>query len=309
MKNGYYITGKVLRDNRESFAMKKDIGKIVVTGGSGFIGTAFALSLPRENLVILDVKPPIDELKENWVYADIMDSYSVYEACKDAQFIYHFAANPVPSIANKNPAYDLRLNVIGTLNVINAALKNNSRILFTSTGLIDRDGNYAVSKRACELYIKSYVKRCGLDAVIVRLENVYGPTQKLGYVIPDFIHRMRVLCAIDDVATTEFKIRGTGNDVREFVYVDDVIDALQKVMRKGEKGEIYPIGSGEVVTIKELGWRIRNLMGSKAKVTTEKEEAEIDVDRTPADVEKTKGLGWVAAHNLNLGLKLCIGNE
>ena len=276
--------------------------KVVITGGSGFLGKTLSKRFPKAGLIIADVKEPEEEFKANYVYTDVTDSFSVYDVCKGAKEIYHLASNPFVPVGEKNPLYDMRLNIQGTINTINASIKNNARMIFTSTTLVGKEeSNYQISKWACEQYIKYYVHKKGLNAVIVRLENLYGPNQRLGWVIPDFIHKLKLNPKV-------LKIRGSGYAVRDFLYIEDAIDAILTVIKKGEVGEIYPVSSGRKATIRDLGLAIGKVMNGFPPALVPQRTVKIppEVDLAPVDCSKTKALGWKPKFTLEKGLKKCI---
>lgn len=274
--------------------------KIVITGGSGFLGKTLAKRFPKRNLVIADVREPQPEFKQNYVYTDVTDSYSIYNACKGARYIYHLASNPFVPIGEKNPLYDVRLNIMGTINTINAAIQNNARMIFTSTMLVEKEeSNYQISKWSCEQYIKYYVHKKGLNCVMVRLENLYGPNQRIGWVIPDFIYKLRQ-------DPTILNIRGTGNTVRDFLYIEDAIDAILTVIEKGAAGEVYPVSSGRKVTIFQLAEVMAKAMNINPQLKTAKPRGDYKADLTPADCSKTNALGWNPKWILEKGLKECV---
>lgn len=275
--------------------------KIVITGGSGFLGKTLAKRFPKKNLVIADVREPQSDFKKNWVYTDVTDSYSIYEACKGASHIYHLASNPFVPIGEKNPLYDVRLNIHGTINTINAAIQNKARMIFTSTMMVGKEeSNYQISKWTCEQYIKYYVHKKGLNCVAVRLENLYGPNQRIGWVIPDFISKLRQNPNL-------LAIRGTGYAVRDFLYVDDAVGAIMDVIEKGAAAEIYPVSSGRKVTILQLAEIIAKVMKIKPELKPARPREEWKkIDFTPADCSKTHALGWRQKWTLEKGLKECI---
>jgi len=273
--------------------------KIVVTGGSGFIGTALCKSLYGEaEIAIADVRPPIDLLRDYWRYVDVTDSYSVFEVVEDADVVYHLAANPNPTLAEKNPSWDLTINVIGTLNVINACVKHEARILFTSSLSVKKNGNYAISKHTAEQYIQHYAKKGKLDVVIVRLANVYGQNQSLGFVIPDFIDRLKR-------NPNALQIRGTGYETRDFIFIDDAVTALRVAAEKGENGAVYEIGTGKAVTILELAEVLAKAMQLSPRISTEKQGTPPKV-RDAANISPLQELGWTPKVTLEEGLKRCL---
>lgn len=276
--------------------------KIVITGGSGFLGKALSKRFPKAGLIIADVREPEPKFKDNYVYTDVTDSFSVYEACKGAKEIYHLASNPFVPVGEKNPLYDVRLNIHGTINTINAAIKNNARMIFTSSMMVGKEeSNYQISKWACEQYIQYYVHKKGLNAVMVRLENLYGPNQRLGWVIPDFIYKLQIDSKI-------LEVRGSGYAVRGFLYIDDAIDAMLTVMKKGKIGEVYPVTSGRKFTINALGLAIGTIMNNSPPILCPQRilVTPPNVNLVSDDCSKTKALGWKPKFTLKKGLRKCI---
>ena len=281
--------------------------KITITGGSGFIGTQLAYYLLKKGneIVIADLKEPEKNLRKFYQFCDVTDPFQVKDAVDEAELVFHLAANPNPGLAEKNPRWDLRINVNGTMNVINSCIRNSSRMVFTSSAAVKYSPNscYAISKRTAEKYILHYVKKNNLDARITRFWNVYGPTQKLGYVIPDFIEKLR-----ED--PDKIKIRGTGLDLRDFVFIDDVLEALWLVATKGKSGEIYEIGTGSQVTIRELAELIGKLMNGKVpKVIPSKKIKEWNRKEIKEDLGPIKRLGWLPRVQLDDGILKTIGKR
>jgi len=279
--------------------------RITITGGSGFIGTEFSKFLLKKGhkIIIADIKEPsLEELKSYYTFCDVTDPHQVEDVVKRAKIVFHLAANPNPSLAEKNPRWDLRINVIGTMNVIQSCLRNKCRMVFTSSAAVKYApySCYAISKRTAEKYILHYVQKEGLNASITRFWNVYGPTQKLGFVIPDFIEKLKR-------NQHAIFIRGTGFDLRDFVYIDDVVRALWLVGRKGEKGVIYEIGTGKQYTILELAKLIGRIMNNREpKVYPSREVREWDRKEIKEDLENIYKLGWKAEVSLEEGLKRVI---
>ena len=274
--------------------------RITITGGSGFIGTQLANFLIKKGhkITIADIKEPKGDLRKFYKFCDVTDPFQVKDIVDQAKLVFHLAANPNPGLAERNPRWDLRINVYGTMNILNACMRNNSRMIFTSSAAVKYSpySCYAISKRTAEKYILHYVEKSNLDAVITRFWNVYGPTQGLGYVIPDFIDKL-------SKNPDRIEIRGTGFDMRDFVYIDDVIRALWVVADKGKSGTIYEVGTNTQVTIRELAQLIGKLMNKKIpevvpsrsiKVWSRKEIKE--------DLEPLKSLGWVPRVGLDEGI-------
>jgi len=279
--------------------------KITITGGSGFIGSELSLFLLKKNhkIIIADIKEPsLQELKDFYTFCDVTDPHQVQDVIKGSKLVYHLAANPNPSLAEKNPRWDLRTNVMGTMNVIQSCIRNKSRMIFASSAAIKYSpySCYAISKRTAEKYILHYVKKEGLNASITRFWNVYGPTQKLGFVIPDFIEKLKK-------NQNAIFIRGTGFDLRDFVYIDDIVKALWLIGRKGEPGVIYEVGTGKQFTIIELAKMIGKIMNNREpKVYPSKEIREWSRREIKEDLGNIYKLGWRPEVSLEEGLKKVI---
>lgn len=279
--------------------------KYTVTGGTGFIGTELVKKLLSlgHSVIIADIREPKDPtLKQLFKFCDVTDPFQVQEAIKGQDVIFHLAANPDPGLAEKNPRWDLRINVYGTLNVIDACKEHKVRMIFTSTAAINYApiSCYAISKRTAEKYILRNIKK-GLNASILRFNNVYGPTQTLGYVIPDFMLKLKE-------NPTKIQIRGTGLDLRDFLFIEDVIDAVMLVVEKGELGQIYEIGTGDQLTMIELAKIIGIVMNQQEPQvepsTFTNEWVRLEVFQ---DLEPIKKLGWEPKYKIEEGIKKLLG--
>jgi len=275
--------------------------KYTITGGSGFIGMEIVKRLLKQGheVTIADVREPREEeLKKYFKFCDITDPFQVQDVVKGRDVVIHLAANSDPGLAEKNPRFDLRLNVDGVLNVIDACKCFKVRMVFSSTAAIIYSplSCYAITKRTAEKYILHNIDQ-GLNASILRFWNVYGPTQGLGFVVPDLIDKLRK-------NPDEVHIRGTGLDLRDFVYIDDVVDAIILVAEKGVVGQTYEVGSGEQITIYDLARTIGNMMNGKVpQVIPAKQVKEQSKTILPENLELLHSLGWRAQYNIADGVK------
>lgn len=243
--------------------------KILVTGGAGFIGSNIV-----ERLLDLGHQPVVlDNLSSGYcqnlvsevpfIEADVRDGEAVACAAQGCEVILHLAA----SVGNKrsidNPLEDAAINVLGTLNVLEAARANGiSRVVFSSSAGIfgelktlpiaedhpqNPDSPYGTSKLAAEKMCLVYNKLYGMHNVCLRYFNVFGPHQRYdayGNVIPIFA--LRVL------KHEALMIYGDGEQTRDFVNVHDVANAnIQAALTSGIKG-VFNIGSSTRITINEL---------------------------------------------------------
>jgi UDP-glucose 4-epimerase len=274
------------------------MSKLLVTGGEGFIGGRIA---QLTGAISYDLKSQ----------QDILDQEKLSSVCEGVSGIFHCAARiSVPESFEKFDEYH-RTNVEGTRSVMQVAESQGAKIVFSSSASVygesDRPAQevdallplspYAENKRDGESLLQSGSQ----SSVILRYFNVYGPGQSPAYagVITAFI---QAAMQGDDII-----IYGDGNQVRDFVYVDDVamanIAALNSEFRNGE---IFNIASGTRVSINELAEQIIQLANSSSKIVYAPGRTG-DIFYSQADVTKAKGqLGWEARTGLEEGLRKTI---
>ena len=254
--------------------------RMTVTGGAGFIGSNLVqllTSLDHRVTVIddlssgyrenLDGLPGVELLE-----ASILDEGEVLRAVDGAEVVFHLAA----SVGNKrsidNPVLDSRINVIGTLNVLEAARRSGVRkVVYSSSAGIFGElrtmpvaedhpiapcSPYGASKLAGEKHALAYAELYDLEVVALRYFNVYGPNQRFdayGNVIPIFVFQM--------LRGEPITIFGDGEQTRDFIHVADVARAnLQAAEAEGLSGA-FNLGSGERITVNRLAQLITERVG------------------------------------------------
>ena len=244
---------------------------ILVTGGAGFIGSNLVSHLIADNnsVTVLDnfmsgYRSNLDSFPGiNIIEGDIRDKNAVEKAMHGAEVVFHLAA----SVGNKRsidqPILDAEINVIGTLQVLEAARKKGVRKIVTSSSAgifgelktipikedhpIEPDSPYGCTKLCEEKLCLSYAKLYDIEAVCLRYFNVYGPNQRFdayGNVIPIFVFRM--------LRNEPIIIYGDGEQTRDFVHVDDVVQANIKAADSIGVNGAFNIASGKRVTINRL---------------------------------------------------------
>jgi len=216
--------------------------KIVITGGSGFIGTHLSNYLKKDHdITVFDRnRPPNSEV--NYVEGDITDSSQVEETLEGCEVVIHLAATVGVKITENDPILTLNVNIFGTKNVLDACVQNGvQKIIFASSSEIYGEPfkvpideisplmpitNYGVSKIAAEEFIKAYSKVHGIKYSVLRFFNAYGPGQSTDFVIPEFVNN-----AINDKPIT---IHGSGLQVRAFCHVDDISNGISLCIKKGD---------------------------------------------------------------------------
>lgn len=300
---------------------------ILITGGAGFIGSHLSQKLVDEGNKVTVLDNLITGREENisgllqkegftFVKGDVVDPKNrAFEL--DFDMIFHLASPASPKGYYENPEETLLANSLGTLNVLNLAKNNKSRILIASTSEIYGDpkvspqkeeywGNvnsfgpracYDESKRFAEAAAYVFINKYSLDARIVRIFNTYGPRMQKddGRVISNFINQ-----ALNDKDIT---IYGDGGQTRSFCYIDDMVSGICKVMFTDDLGgQIFNLGNPEEYTMFDLAQKIKDLTASKSEFVYKDLPKDDPKQRCP-DISKVKeALEWEPVTNLGSGI-------
>jgi len=258
--------------------------KTLVTGGAGFIGSNIVGELVAQGHEVTVLDNLLSGYRSNlepypevrFIEGDIRDPAAVREALAGAEVVFHHAA----SVGNKrsidNPIEDAEINVLGTLQVLQACVKANVRKIVTasSAGIfgelvtmpiledhpVEPDSPYGCTKLAKEKLCLTYAKLYDLEAVCLRYFNVYGPNQRFdayGNVIPIFVFQM--------LRNEPLTVFGDGLQTRDFINVKDVVQANLKAAEAVGVSGAFNLGSASRVTIN----RLLELIGETAGVTLE----------------------------------------
>lgn len=253
--------------------------KVLVTGGSGFIGSNVSKMLLSKGVevVVFDNLSSgnydnIRELNVNFIKGDILDKDAIKEVCKGVDVVFHLAASVGRQRSIDHPQLDSEINLIGTINVLEGMRANGvKKIVYSSSAAIfgelqspeidenhpqNADSPYGVSKLAAEKMILSYSEIYDITAVCLRYFNIYGVNQRYdlyGNVIPIFAHRL--------FAGEPLLIYGDGTQTRDFVNVYDVARANVMAGLKYGKTEVFNLGSGESITINKLAQMMQEISG------------------------------------------------
>lgn len=286
--------------------------KVILTGSRGFIGrrTKFALFEKGYSVRPIDKKPHPDMWSGN-LLGDITDVGKMdrYFRQSQADYVIHLAANSSLQKSVTDANYDAWNNIIGTITILAMCQRYKvKKIVFASTtavyaedapmpldelSLKDPVIPYGISKLACE----NYVRASGVPYTILRYGNVYGPGQiPLG----ESILIARALSHI--YQGTPFRINGDGSKTRDFVYVDDVVDANIQAMTMAINGT-YLIGSGKSVSVAGICRRIRVLTDWKGEFEYGPDKPG-ELQDVRFDISRAKELlGWEPMTKLIEGLK------
>lgn len=283
--------------------------KILVTGHNGFIGSHLIQRLQDKFHVIgvsngIDNKMTIKQIKKD------IKKITTSDVPKDIFCIIHLAAIADASYCEKNPKACFDTNLLGTQNILEVARKTNAKVIFLSTShvygdpqrnpinenhLTDPLSVYAASKIAGEILCKSYSKSYNMDISVARLFSVYGPGS------PNYLVIHKIISQI--LRSNIIKI-GNLFPKRDFIYINDVISALELILNKTRGFEIYNIGSGKSYSILQVCKILTKITSTNSPITSMKSLSRTnEIREICADCSKMKRLGWKPITELSNGLK------
>jgi UDP-glucose 4-epimerase len=286
--------------------------RAVVTGGAGFIGSHLvdALVARGDDVTVVDDlstgRRELVNTEATLVEHDIREPLSL-----PADVVFHLAAQADVGTSVEKPIYDAEVNVLGTINVLEAARATGAAVVFSSTGgaiygeveaPVSEDAPrrpvspYGMAKLAAEGYMAGWSRVHSLRTVVLRFANVYGPRQSSaleGGVIAIFLERL--------AARQETTIFGDGEQTRDFVHVDDVVRALLLAAERDEG--IFNVGTGVETTVN----RLHELCRAASGIDMPPHHGPLrvgDARRSVLDVSlAARELGWHAEVDLAAGLR------
>ena len=252
--------------------------EVVVTGGAGFIGFNLCRTLLEngakvtafDNLYSGKIEF-IEDLMDkglNFVQEDVRDQAALEEATKNCEIVFHLAAQTSVPFSMENPKEDCEINVVGTVNALEAARKAGARVVFASSAAVYGNPEkrptpetypthpvafYGLTKLLGENYCRFYHENYGLEVVMFRIFNVYGPD--CHGAIYDFLNKLRK-------NPNKLEVLGTGKQSRDFVYISDMVDALLKAATSPvAPGEVFNVGTGTTTSVTQLAKMIVDILG------------------------------------------------
>jgi UDP-glucose 4,6-dehydratase len=306
--------------------------KILVTGGAGFIGSAFCRRIFGQfhylTLVNIDnlypcstASPDLIKDHDNYYFikANINDTALLLSTLKvhNIDTIVHFAAQSHVDTSFTNPMLYTQDNTLGTHSLLEAARQYGKIKRFihistdevygentssdpgvkTETSLLKPTNPYAASKAGAEMLVHSYVHSYNLPAIVIRSNNIYGPGQYPEKVVPRFILQL-----LNNLPIT---IQGSGRQLRSFLFVEDAVDAVLCILFQGEVGEIYNISSKDEISICDLAMRLQMYISPEKPFedcVTFVEDRNFNDKRYWIKSEPLSRLGWKQGTSLEDGL-------
>lgn len=262
---------------------KLTLKKILVTGGAGFIGSRLANELIKQKNKVVVIDDLSSGKKGNLnpkikFYKTDVRSKNVFKIFKKEKpnIIFHFAAKPIVEEVYKKPAEALEVNIMGTVNVLEAcrqakniksviivssdkAYGKSKKLPYKETSPLNGDHPYDASKSSADLIAQAYHSTYGLPVLITRFSNVFGPGDpNISRIIPGIMKSV--------IKNKELLIRSNGKMVREYTYIDDIVDGCIKLAsHKKNFGEAFNFGSKNVFNVFEIIKESEKSLGVKIK--------------------------------------------
>lgn len=306
--------------------------KYLVTGGLGFLGAPLVRALTNEGnqVRVLDngsrgsserLAGVLEDVEI--IEGDVRDPDIVYQAIQGVDRVCHLAfVNGTRNFYEK-PAHVLDVGVKGIVNLLDGCIRadvgelaivSSSEVYQAapdvptdeSVRLVVPDPHnprysYAGGKIITELMALQYGREYFERVLVVRPHNVYGPNMGWDHVIPEFVSRLMPLNGDDSGTEIPFTIQGTGEQSRAFIYIEDFVDGMMLVLRRGEHLNIYNIGTMEEILIKDVAHNVAKCLGKRIQVVPGPEALGGTMRRCP-DIGKLQRLGFEPRYRFDEGL-------
>ena len=307
--------------------MKRNKKTFLVTGGTGFIGSNICKLLIKKNhnVKVFDnnFRGSLSKIKKvknkiKFIKGDIRNKELLNRSLQNTDAVIHLAYVNGTKYFYSKPVLILDIAIKGIINIIEACIKNKVKELYLASSsevyqtpvkiptnemeslkipdIFNPRYSYGGGKILTELMGVHYGKKYFKKLIIFRPHNVYGKDMGNEHVVPEFINRFKSLKG------KKFKIQGSGNEIRSFIYIEDFLQAFDLILRKGKHLNIYNIGTSEKIKIKDLAFKLAKIYKKKIllkRTALAKGGTKI---RLP-DIQKIKSLGFEKKFNLEKGLK------
>lgn len=280
--------------------------RVVVTGGSGFIGSHVvdALCEAGHEVVVIDHRMRPHRNDVGFEDVDLLDLSSMLVATRGAEHVFHLAAISNVNYAYKYPVYSTALNVVGTANVLEAARINGAkRVHLASTVWVyngapngvaadesvpfhlDGAGHiYTSTKMACEMLCHNYATLYNLPFTVLRYGIPYGPRMREELLIPIFLKKA--------LRGEPLTVAGEGKQFRKFIYVRDLADAHVIAMSERAENQTYNLEGNRAVSVLEVAERVREHIGPQVRIEFVPERAGDFAGKEVTGEKVKRELGW-----------------
>jgi len=298
------------------------VARILVTGGSGFIGSHLCEELIRRGHDVLCLDNLFSGSRDNIrhllgnPYFEFVRHDVIHPFFAEVDHIYHLACPASPIHYQYNPIKTIKTNVMGTINMLGLAKRVKARILLTSTSEVYGNPNihpqeeaywgnvnpiglrscYDEGKRVAETLMMDYHRQNGVDIRIARIFNTYGPRMAIndGRVISNFI--------VQALRGEDLTVYGDGTQTRSFCYISDMTDGIVRMAEA--EGFIGPVNLGNPIesTILEIAERILSITRSRSRIVFSPLPSDDPERRCPNITRAKERLGWQPKIALDVGL-------
>lgn len=300
------------------------MARCLVVGGNGFIGSHLSERLLREGyeVAVLDrFKSGVNNLWEISGQIEIfrgsyLDQELLRTAMKGMDYVFHYASSTTPATSIADPDYEIESNLLGSVRLLQIARDEGvKKVIFPSSGgtiygepkrLPVREEDcalpsnpYAISKWAVERYLHHFHELYGLDYLILRYSNPYGERQspygKQG-VIPIFLNRIK--------HNQRPVIYGDGSMVRDYIYINDIIEATSILFERVIKDKVFNVGSGIGVSLNEIIKTMYSILGEEIRPIYEINSSRTYVTSIVLDIAKIETkTGWKPSTSIEEGIR------
>lgn len=301
---------------------------IIILGAAGFIGTNLTISLAKDKnnrITIVDKNKEYfaNIQKYNFENVEIIENQfnldnKFEELLYDKDVVYHLLSTTVPGTSNQHISQELNANVIFSANLLDLCVKCNvKKFAFISSGgaVYGKESkcplsentptnpitSYGIQKVTIEKLLYLYNYLYGLDYNVIRLANPYGPYQR-----PNGILGVVTTFTYNALNNKEITVYGDGNVIRDFIYIDDAINAIIKIINSNTKNKIYNLGCGYGTSINDVINTLENVLNKKVNVAYKAGRA-VDVPINYLDISRYENeFGSLNPVSLENGIKMTI---
>lgn len=273
---------------------------VIVFGGAGFIGRKVVEALRK-----YDYKVTVFDIAENknlfdksvkYICKDILDLDSVNNAIAGNEIVYNFAGVVDLDIANAQPYNTIKTNVFGNLNILESCVKNKiDRYVFASSIYVysEKGSFYRCSKQMCELSIETYQKRFGLSYTILRYGSIYGDNAQTNNWIKDIL--------MQALKTKKIIRYGDGEELREYIHVDDAARASVEILAKEFENENVILTGQSGIKIKDLLTMIKEMFNNEIEIEYRSGNYDEHYEITPYTFRPKLGKKYLVNPHIDLG--------
>jgi GDP-4-dehydro-6-deoxy-D-mannose reductase len=279
--------------------------RVLVTGAGGFIGMPLTKALLAAGLDVIPIKRE---------YGDLAHA-TTWERIPKADALIHLAGRSYVPDSWRDQIGFMQSNTVATGHALEYCHRHGARLIFVSAYVygvpshlpireddpVRPNNPYALSKRMAEELCEFYAEYRGVPVTVLRVFNVYGPGQRAEFLIPKIIRQVRT--------GREIRVRDL-NPKRDYIYLDDVVDALVKALTVPGKFTLVNIGSGESLSVREIIDRIQKISGTMLPIHSDGLERQQEIPEVRADISRARSvLGWQPRYGFDAGIQAMLNEE